>query len=124
MHRRWCGAEITAEIWLRSYGMQINSDCLADGRLATLTSRGQVPVTGNLDADGYDHVYTIGDLTDLAETKMAACALQHAEAMAKNITAQLRGGHVRGWGGVVGRRGQRPRRTPSSVSASRRSAWS
>ncbi|MGC4745397.1 hypothetical protein ACLQ28_07025 [Micromonospora sp. DT201] len=36
-------------------------------------------------------MYAIGDLTDVAEDKMAAYALQHAEVVVRNITAQLRG---------------------------------
>ncbi|MEU5779696.1 NAD(P)/FAD-dependent oxidoreductase [Micromonospora lupini] len=89
------GDEITADIWFRAYGVHINSDYLADGRLTMLTAQGQVPVTENLNVRGtgnvHDHVYAIGDLTDVAEDKMAAYALQHAEVVARNIVAQLRG---------------------------------
>ncbi|HEV8557312.1 MAG TPA: FAD-dependent oxidoreductase [Actinophytocola sp.] len=85
------GEEISADIWFRAFGVNANSDYLADGRLTTLTPQGQVPVTGTLNVRGHDHVYAIGDLTDIAETKMAGFAMQHAEVVAKNITAQLRG---------------------------------
>ncbi|MET8305236.1 FAD-dependent oxidoreductase [Micromonospora sp. NPDC005173] len=89
------GDEITADIWFRAFGMGINSDYLADGRLTTLTSQGQVSVTETLNVRGPDdilgHVYAIGDLTDVAEAKLAAYALQHAEVVVQNITAQLRG---------------------------------
>lgn len=85
------GAEITADIWFRAYGGRVNSDYLADSRLTTLTPRGQVPVTETLNVHGYDHVYAIGDLTDIVEAKMAGYAMRHAEAVATNITAQLRG---------------------------------
>ncbi|MEH1167901.1 FAD-dependent oxidoreductase [Micromonospora sp. CPCC 205539] len=89
------GDEITADIWFRAFGLRINSDYLADGRLTTLTSQGQVPVTETLNVRGPDntlgHVYAVGDLTDVPEDKMAAYALRHAEVVAQNITAQLRG---------------------------------
>jgi apoptosis-inducing factor 2 len=89
------GAEITADIWFRAHGLRINSDYLADGRLTALTPQGQVPVTETLNVRGHDHVhyqvYAIGDLTDVAEAKMAGHAMQHAEVVANNITAQLRG---------------------------------
>ncbi|WP_433315299.1 NAD(P)/FAD-dependent oxidoreductase [Micromonospora sp. CA-269861] len=89
------GDEITADIWFRAFGLRINSDYLADGRLTTLTSRGQVPVAETLHVRGSDdilgHVYAIGDLTDVAEEKLAAYALRHAEVVVQNITAQLRG---------------------------------
>jgi NADH dehydrogenase FAD-containing subunit len=85
------GADITADIWFRAHGVRVNSDYLADGRLTTRTPRGQVHVTETLAVEGYDHVYAIGDLTDVAEAKMALHAIQHAEVVARNIAAQLRG---------------------------------
>ncbi|MFF4413331.1 NAD(P)/FAD-dependent oxidoreductase [Streptosporangium sp. NPDC001559] len=85
------GEEITADIWFRAYGVRVNSDYLADGRLTTRTPQGQVPVTETLNVRGYDHVYAIGDITDVAEAKMAGYAMQHAEVVARNIIAQLRG---------------------------------
>ncbi|MBT2225223.1 FAD-dependent oxidoreductase [Nonomuraea sp. NEAU-A123] len=85
------GEEITADIWFRAHGVRVNSDYLADDRLTTRTPQGQVPVTETLNVHGYDHVYAIGDITDVAETKMAGYAMQHAEVVAQNIIAQLRG---------------------------------
>ncbi|MGV9382940.1 NAD(P)/FAD-dependent oxidoreductase [Nonomuraea sp. NPDC003707] len=85
------GEEITADIWFRAYGVRVNSDYLADGRLTTRTPQGQVRVTETLNVHGYDHVYAIGDITDVPEAKMAGYAMQHAEVVAGNILAQLRG---------------------------------
>ena len=85
------GDQIIADIWFRAYGVEVNSDYLADGRLTTRTPQGQVPVTETLNVDGHDHVYAIGDITDVAEAKRAGYAMQHAEVVAQNITAQLRG---------------------------------
>jgi apoptosis-inducing factor 2 len=85
------GDEMTADIWFRAFGVRTNSDYLADGGLTTLTAQGQVPVTETLNVHGHDHVYAIGDLTDVAEAKMAGYAMQHAEVVAQNIIAQLRG---------------------------------
>jgi len=84
------GEEITADIWFHAHGVRVNSDYLADGRLTTRTPQGQVSVTETLNVRGYDHVYAIGDITDVAEAKMAGYAMQHAEVVAQNITAQLR----------------------------------
>jgi apoptosis-inducing factor 2 len=83
--------EITADIWFRAYGVSTNSDYLADGTLTTRTPQGQVPVTEFLNVKGYGHVYAVGDITDVAEAKRAGYAMQHAEVVAKNITAQLNG---------------------------------
>ncbi|MEV6037161.1 FAD-dependent oxidoreductase [Nonomuraea sp. NPDC052116] len=85
------GEEITADIWFRAYGVRVNSDYLADGRLTTRTPQGQVRVTETLNVHGYDHVYAIGDITDVPEAKMAGYAMQHAEVVAGNILARLRG---------------------------------
>lgn len=85
------GDEITADIWFRAYGKSTNSAYLADGRLTARTPQGQVPVTEFLNVKGYDHVYAVGDITDVAEAKMAGYAMQHAEVVAQNITAQLNG---------------------------------
>ncbi|PYC68757.1 FAD-dependent oxidoreductase [Micromonospora arborensis] len=85
------GDEITADIWFRAYGTSTNSDYLADGKLTTRTPHGQVPVTEFLNVKGHDHVYAVGDITDVAEAKMAGYAMQHAEVVAKNITARLNG---------------------------------
>lgn len=85
------GTSITADIWFQAYGVHLNSGYLADGRLTTLTARGEVPVTERLNVIGHEHVYAIGDLTDVAEAKMAAFAMSHAEIVARNITAQIRG---------------------------------
>ncbi|WP_182898098.1 NAD(P)/FAD-dependent oxidoreductase [Microbispora sp. H10830] len=86
------GEEITADIWFRAHGVRVNSDYLADGRLTTRMPQGRVPVTETLNVQGYEHVYAIGDITDVPEAKMAGYAMQHAEVVARNIIAQLRGG--------------------------------
>ncbi|MFD1151570.1 NAD(P)/FAD-dependent oxidoreductase [Saccharothrix hoggarensis] len=85
------GDEITADIWFRAHGVRVNSDYLADGRLTTRTPDGRVAVTETLNVRGHDHVYAVGDITDVPEAKMAGYAMQHAEVVAKNIAAQLRG---------------------------------
>jgi NADH dehydrogenase FAD-containing subunit len=85
------GEEITADIWFRAHGVRTNSDYLAGGELTTRTPQGQVPVTDTLNVRGHEHVYAIGDITDVAEAKMAGYAMQHAEVVAQNILAQLRG---------------------------------
>lgn len=85
------GGSVTADIWFRCHGVTVNGDYLDDGRLTTRTAHGQVRVTETLNVEGYEHVYALGDLTDVAEAKMAAYAVQHAEVIAKNITARARG---------------------------------
>ncbi|AEW99730.1 FAD-dependent pyridine nucleotide-disulfide oxidoreductase (plasmid) [Streptantibioticus cattleyicolor NRRL 8057 = DSM 46488] len=85
------GERVTADIWFRAYGTSTNSGYLADGRLTPRNERGQVPVDEFLNVKGYEHVYAVGDITDVAEAKMAGYAMRHAEVVAENITAQLNG---------------------------------
>jgi NADH dehydrogenase FAD-containing subunit len=85
------GEEIAADIWFRAFGVRTNSDYLADGALTTLTPEGRVPVTEFLNVTGHDHVYAVGDITDVAEAKMAGWAMRHAEVVVENIKAALNG---------------------------------
>ncbi|WUI04235.1 FAD-dependent oxidoreductase [Spirillospora sp. NBC_00431] len=85
------GEEITADIWFRAHGVHLNSEFLADGRLTARTARGEVPVTETLNVRGHEHVYAVGDITDVAEAKRAGHAMSHAEVVAENIRAGLAG---------------------------------
>jgi apoptosis-inducing factor 2 len=85
------GENIVADIWFRAFGVRINTGFLADGQLTPLTARGMIPVTKHLNVQGYDHVYAIGDVTDLPDPKMASYAMEHATIVARNIGAQLAG---------------------------------
>ncbi|AGL16457.1 NAD(P)/FAD-dependent oxidoreductase [Actinoplanes sp. N902-109] len=85
------GETIGADIWFRAFGVRINTGCLADGRLTTLTGQTTIPVTDHLTVRGHDHVYAIGDIADLPDPKMASYAMEHAMIVAANIKAQLAG---------------------------------
>lgn len=85
------GDEIVADIWFRAFGVTLNTDALADGKLTPLTERASVPVTEHLNVEGYQHVYALGDIVELPDPKMASYAQEHAEIVAKNIKAQLGG---------------------------------
>lgn len=83
------GTQLTADIWFRAHGSRIHTDFL-DG-VVPRNEQGQVKVTEHLTVEGHDTVYALGDITDLAETKMAGMALRHAEVVAANIAAHARG---------------------------------
>lgn len=85
------GDAIGADLWFRCYGVRSNGDYLADGRITARDAQGRVPVTERLNVVGHDHIYALGDLTDLAEAKMAGYAMKHAEVVAANVLAQVRG---------------------------------
>jgi NADH dehydrogenase FAD-containing subunit len=85
------GDEIAADIWFRAFGVRINTGYLADGHLSPLTEQATVPVTDRLNVQGYERVYAVGDIIDLADPKMASYAMTHAEVVVRNIKAQLAG---------------------------------
>ncbi|MEU5880948.1 FAD-dependent oxidoreductase [Spirillospora sp. NPDC047279] len=85
------GGRISADIWFRAYGVNTNGDYLGDGRVATRTPQGQVRVTERLTVEDHAHIYALGDITAIAEAKMAGFAMKHAEVVAQNIIAQVRG---------------------------------
>ncbi|WLQ33827.1 FAD-dependent oxidoreductase [Streptomyces castrisilvae] len=85
------GDAIEADLWFRCYGVRSNGGYLADGRVAARDAQGRVPVTERLNVVGHDHIYALGDLTGLAEAKMAGYAMKHAEVVAGNVLAQVRG---------------------------------
>lgn len=84
------GGSVTADLWFRCYGVRVNGGYLG-AFAAARTPQGQIRVTDTLNVVGHEHIYALGDLTALAEAKMAGYAMKHAEVIAENITAQLRG---------------------------------
>ncbi|WP_406403482.1 NAD(P)/FAD-dependent oxidoreductase [Streptomyces uncialis] len=85
------GGELQADIWFRCHGVRIDTGYLGPALAGARTSRGLIRVTESLRVDGHRHVHAIGDITDLAEAKMAAHAVRHADVVARNILSQLRG---------------------------------
>lgn len=86
------GGALTADIWFRAHGGAVHEGFLSPALTGALTARGQLRVDGHLRVEGQDRVYAIGDVTALDEAKMAGYAMQHAEVVAANILAQVRGG--------------------------------
>lgn len=85
------GKEITADVWLRCYGVRPNSGYLT-GELATARrADGHVEVTAELRLPGHDRVFAVGDLTAVPEAKMARSAGAHAGIVAGNIRALIDG---------------------------------
>lgn len=85
------GSTIEADIWLQAFGSTLNTTYLAKSGLVELTSRGEVPVNPDLTVGNHRHIYALGDITDIAEAKMAGHARLHAEAVAQNIRDQIGG---------------------------------
>jgi NADH dehydrogenase FAD-containing subunit len=86
------GGDISADIWFRAYGVSLDTGYLSADLGAVRTPEGRIRVTETLNVEGYGHIYAIGDITDIAEAKMAGNAMRHAEVVAQNIIAHVRGG--------------------------------
>ncbi|MGP4101489.1 NAD(P)/FAD-dependent oxidoreductase [Nonomuraea sp. KM90] len=84
------GEEISADIWFRAHGVTVHTAYLGADLATARTPEGFVRVGDRLNVHGFDHVYAIGDITDLPEAKMAGNAMSHAEVVAANILAQVR----------------------------------
>ncbi|MBF4160241.1 NAD(P)/FAD-dependent oxidoreductase [Nocardioides acrostichi] len=84
------GEEIAADIWFRSFGSRVNTAYLEDGALVAL-DHGLVPVTASLTVAGHDHVYAVGDITNLPDPKMATWAQTQALTVVENLTARIEG---------------------------------
>lgn len=85
------GGQISADIWFRAHGVTVDTGYLGADLAAARTPDGHVRVTERLNVAGHEHVYAVGDITDIAEAKMAGNAMRHAEVVAENIIAQARG---------------------------------
>ncbi|TQN33082.1 NADH dehydrogenase FAD-containing subunit [Haloactinospora alba] len=86
------GREVTADIWFRCFGAAPNSDYVAGDLAAARRPTGHVDVTAELRLPGHDHVFAVGDLTAIAESKKAKAAEQHAAVAAANIRTLILGG--------------------------------
>ncbi|MFC8511287.1 NAD(P)/FAD-dependent oxidoreductase [Streptomyces sp. NPDC057411] len=86
---RTSAGDVTADIWFRCHGARVASDVLSGELAAARDAQGRVRVDAFLRVEGLERVYAVGDVTDLAEAKMAGYAMKHAEVVARNITAAL-----------------------------------
>ena len=87
------GAEVTADIWFRCYGVSPVSDYLVGELAAARRPDGFVEVTPFLQVAGQDRVFAVGDVST-ADHKMAGSAGRQAQVIADNIRALISGGDL------------------------------
>jgi apoptosis-inducing factor 2 len=85
------GAEVTADIWFRCYGVAPASDYLAGGLAAARRADGFVEVTPELLVAGQDRVFALGDVSAADQNKGAGAAGRQAPVVAGNIRALITG---------------------------------
>lgn len=86
------GVGIDADMWFLCYGAQTASGYLRLNYGSSLNKNGQVAVDEFLRVKGQEHVYAVGDITDVAESKRADAARAHARVVVANIKAEIAGG--------------------------------
>ena len=84
------GAEVSADMWFRCYGVAPVSDYLGEELAGALTADGFIEVTPQLRVAGQERVFAIGDVST-ADRKMAAWATAQAKVVAANILALSQG---------------------------------
>ena len=85
------GAEVTADIWFRCYGVAPASDYLAGGLAVARRPDGFVEVTPELLVAGQDQVFALGDVSAADQNKGAGAAGRQAPVVAGNIRARITG---------------------------------
>jgi apoptosis-inducing factor 2 len=85
------GAEVTADIWFRCYGVDPASDYLAGGVAAARRPDDFVEVTPELLVAGQDRVFALGDVSAADPNKGAGVAGRQAQVVAGNIRALITG---------------------------------
>lgn len=85
------GVGIDADMWFLCYGAQTASGYLRANYGDSLNSEGQVAVDEYLRVRGQNHVYAVGDITDVHESKRADAARAHARVVVANIKAEIAG---------------------------------
>ena len=85
------GAEVTADIWFRCYGVAPASDFLAGGLAAARRPDGFVEVTPELRVAGQDRVFALGDVSAADSSKGAGAAGRQAQVVAGNVRALITG---------------------------------
>lgn len=90
------GAEVTADLWFRCYGVKPVTDYLAGSLVSARTPDGQLLVNPQLQVRGHQSVFALGDITAIDEQKRAAAAQRHAMVVAANIKALAQGEAMQG----------------------------
>ena len=86
------GRQIPYDLLLWCVGGRPNTGYMHAHFPHALNERGQVRVTPDLRVVGFSRLFAVGDITDLAENKMAWVAGRHVSVVAANIRDLLNGG--------------------------------
>ncbi|WP_067780707.1 NAD(P)/FAD-dependent oxidoreductase [Actinomyces vulturis] len=85
------GTQIKADMWFRAYGSSAATGYLGRDYAEVRHYDGTIRVDDHLRVLDHPCVWAIGDITDVRESKRADAARAHAEVVAANIAAMIRG---------------------------------
>jgi len=86
------GHVLEADVWFQCYGSEAASGYLRGTSYdKALNPDGTIHVTPTLQVAGEDHVYAVGDITDVRESKRADAARHQARVVISNIASQIDG---------------------------------
>ncbi|CAG8792771.1 743_t:CDS:1, partial [Racocetra fulgida] len=86
------GTQIESDVQFVAFGVKLNTsviETLDHTLIEEDTTRVKVRSTLQLDHDNYGHIFALGDITNINETKLAYRAGLHADIVAKNIIARI-----------------------------------
>ncbi|CAG8656776.1 9528_t:CDS:2 [Gigaspora margarita] len=86
------GTQIESDVQFVAFGVSPNTSIIGtldQSLIESDTSRVKVRPTLQLDNDNYDHIFALGDITNINETKLAYRAGLHADVITKNIIARI-----------------------------------
>ncbi|MEU4421863.1 FAD-dependent oxidoreductase [Actinoplanes sp. NPDC024001] len=85
------GDVLAADLWFPCFGSGVRTDYLDAALSPARQADGRRAVTPQLRLTGQETVFAVGDVTALPELKQARAAGEHAEVVAANIRALIRG---------------------------------
>ncbi len=87
------GDTIESDVWFKCYGSTTATGYLLGTPYQELVTKdGTIEVEPTLQLVGHPHVYAVGDVADIDESKRADAARQQARVAIANIAAQIEGG--------------------------------
>lgn len=85
------GEVLAADLWFRCHGTGVDTGYLDAALAGARQPDGRLAVTEHLRLAGQDRIFAVGDVTAVAELKLARNAMRQAEVVAANIRALIGG---------------------------------
>lgn len=89
--RTWGGGEVRADLWLRCFGVTLQTDYLSSDLTSARRDDGLLEVTPDLRLAGQSNVFVVGDIANVPEAKMAGNAQRQAAVAANNVRQLIEG---------------------------------